>query len=1415
MLVRAARRKVRPEAIRSSISCNHPHLPWSRPTHIKTSETRRWGSIDSGTQKVGLRKRSNSQDASKLSGRRTLATAVDFIPFEGIEHLPTAFSPSLGNENPNWNPSVLRSYESRNPIYLGGSVAKPPPRVKATKDLGLPGGTVDQYKSVFEACLQVGRIERAEVIFRRLLKSELLNPDEVLDIHNRYLRASVEHIILHPSEVATQRLHSWFELEIRMKNIHYDFETLAYMVKASLQSQSGKRERLVRRYMDMLDEQAVLHLLVADILTAREINEITHIYPKYNFAEQLEENAEIQESEELDLPAGYSVPKEPLPFVKPTEQKGLGLKTLKKSLSLFSKLSDEMFDLSAATLEERRDIQQRLEQDAVDSAMDRWKEENDALSKMGIDAQLQTKSLGARMWKWQVELERHLKAELALVEQSESAVKKTVRDKSRCEIGPFLRVIPIDKLAATTILSLMKCMGTVGVDKGISLATAITAIAGTVEDESVFQALQRNIKKKMWPTKGSGGFVLTPEILMKATKTRGPGSAAKLVEFYKNQNKGTFPSPTPWTIELKARLGAFLMSALIETAKVPVTLTNQHTKEFVTQMQPAFSHSHQYKMGKKLGIILANKVLVNQLKSDPVHSVLAKHLPMLVEPEPWTRFDKGGFISHPARVMRVKYGDQDQRYYAEAAAGQGDMQQTFKGLDILGKTSWQINQPVFDVMLEAWNSGEAIASIPQENPKFDVPPEPQSSQDPLERRRWIRAVKSAENAKIGLHSQRCFQNFQLEIARALRNETFYFPHNVDFRGRAYPIPPYLNHMGADHCRGLLQFGEGKELGIEGLRWLKIHLSNVFGYDKASLSERENFAMEHLEDIHDSVFKPLNGRRWWLKAEDPWQCLAACIELKNALESQDPEKYVSHLPIHQDGTCNGLQHYAALGGDTWGAKQVNLEPGDRPADVYTAVAKLVIESIDKDRKLSDQRAVLLEGKVSRKTVKQTVMTNVYGVTFVGAKAQVRKQLVAGYPNLPNDSQMNPGVLASYIATKIFTALSSMFRGAHDIQYWLGECAGRISSCVTPEQLTILEAQWPSILSKFKDTPESKDRHTPASLNELLQFKSSVIWTNPLHMPVVQPYRKASSKVVKTKMQYVTLMDPHRSDPVDKRKQLQGFPPNFIHSLDATHMLLSALRCNKLGLSFAAVHDSFWTHACDIKTMNGVLRDAFIQIHCEDVIGRLRAEFEARYKGSMYCAKVKYGTPVFKKIKLWREATRGKSKLPQSKNIPKVDELILERERMKLLNSSDPEEVRKGKEMVTPGSIFAEMAEESDLSMEDELKNIGLGDMSTRVKKLAADKEIEGGDQENIEEASNQFEGGEQLDPTLDTRAEDGFEAEDEHEHEIEKSSFEKIIAVTRRGIKKDTTIWLPLTFPPVPKKGDFDVSRLKDSAYFFS
>jgi DNA-directed RNA polymerase, mitochondrial len=96
-----------------------------------------------------------------------------------------------------------------------------------------------------------------------------------------------------------------------------------------------------------------------------------------------------------------------------------------------------------------------------------------------------------------------------------------------------------------------------------------------------------------------------------------------------------------------------------------------------------------------------------------------------------------------------------------------------------------------------------------------------------------------------------------------------------------------------------------------------------------------------------------------------------MELRAALESEDPAAFMSSLPVHQDGTCNGLQHYAALGGDDRGAQQVNLGVTDKPSDVYTHVAEMVEKQLQDDSLKGEKFAQILVGKISRKVVKQTV------------------------------------------------------------------------------------------------------------------------------------------------------------------------------------------------------------------------------------------------------------------------------------------------------------------------------------------------------------------------------------------------------------------------------------------------------------
>lgn len=291
---------------------------------------------------------------------------------------------------------------------------------------------------------------------------------------------------------------------------------------------------------------------------------------------------------------------------------------------------------------------------------------------------------------------------------------------------------------------------------------------------------------------------------------------------------------------------------------------------------------------------------------------------------------------------------------------------------------------------------------------------------------------------------------------------------------------------------------------------------------------------------------LQGNRWWQKADDPWQCLAACTELRSALESPDPHAYESNFPVHQDGTCNGLQHYAALGGDTQGAQQVNLGATDRPSDVYSYVATMVQEKVKADAADQVRHAVLLNGKITRKVVKQTVMTTVYGVTFIGAREQIEKQLKER-KDIPEEDCWHA---AAYLAKKVIECIGNLFSGAQDIQTWLNLCARLISKSIPPTRIAAAISAPDLRRSRGKNPPQNR------TMDEQM---TTVVWTTPLGLPIVQPYRKIKRKQVATSLQTVFISDPNAPATVNSMKQSSAFPPNFIHSLDATHMMLTALEC----------------------------------------------------------------------------------------------------------------------------------------------------------------------------------------------------------------------------------------------------------------
>lgn len=314
----------------------------------------------------------------------------------------------------------------------------------------------------------------------------------------------------------------------------------------------------------------------------------------------------------------------------------------------------------------------------------------------------------------------------------------------------------------------------------------------------------------------------------------------------------------------------------------------------------------------------------------------------------------------------------------------------------------------------------------------------------------------------------------------------------------------------------------------------------------------------------------------------------------------PEEYESSLPVHQDGTCNGLQHYAALGGDVGGANAVNLATipdDDRPQDVYMAVVDRVNQMInahaagdvegpgpwdylrnfeDQEVLIASARRVAALGPVQRKTVKQTIMTSVYGVTLIGARDQVAKQLRA---KKYSEDQLSDDELfetAGYLAACTFSCLESMFQQAHEIKTWLASSAYQVSQSGAP-----------------------------------------VTWITPVNLPVIQPYHKLSRSRVDSPLQSICLAVRHDVKmPPEPSKQRSAFPPNYVHSLDSTHMMYTANACNEDSVRFVSVHDSYWTHAATVDIMSAHCRQQFVRLHSQPLLPRLYEFFNTYYNGREY-------------------------------------------------------------------------------------------------------------------------------------------------------------------------------------------------------
>lgn len=607
----------------------------------------------------------------------------------------------------------------------------------------------------------------------------------------------------------------------------------------------------------------------------------------------------------------------------------------------------------------------------------------------------------------------------------------------------------------------------------------------------------------------------------------------------------------PWTDDEKIGAGKIILTALYELGL------------FEFRDLPSGK-------GKPYKVISPSAALQKHLLAavDAAHAIM-RFPPMVCPPRPWTSFNSGGYITAEMNMyaplmsirgmkksMRTWVIDNLKDGYAEVAKAAANKAQS---------VPYRVNKQVLAIARKAIANPRGILGLPPHGtapkPEFPLGDEwskKEATPEELElfmywkgqMKQWYTNEKQRVGRKVGL------VNKFNELVKYQAEEALYFPTFLDWRGRLY-FRSSINPQSHDTVKGILEFAEGKRLGKRGLFWLKVHIANCCGYDKKDFNIREKWTEDNWGFIQEFINDPLNVDA--PENDTAFTLLAAGLAYQEALELQNPEDYICHVPCAQDATCSGLQHFSAMFKDPIGAKFTNLiDTGkDEKEDIYRGVAAVAQPLINELAEDAVVRQWWAERSIPRSMAKRPVMTYVYGSTLQSTMDYVADDLV---------KQGELG-LDGFSIHKLSVPAAKALR--------IG-----------------VERTVPSAAEGMK------------YLQQLVRTSTEPIrWVSPAGVPVCNWSEKHETTAVHIRsMGVVTIQMRKRTGMYDKVSAANGIAPNFVHSLDSAHLCLTI---NEFDGQIVPIHDSFATHMCDVDDMHYVLRSTFIQMYRQNVLELLDA------------------------------------------------------------------------------------------------------------------------------------------------------------------------------------------------------------------
>lgn len=290
-----------------------------------------------------------------------------------------------------------------------------------------------------------------------------------------------------------------------------------------------------------------------------------------------------------------------------------------------------------------------------------------------------------------------------------------------------------------------------------------------------------------------------------------------------------------------------------------------------------------------------------------------RSIPMIVKPKPWTSYNEGGYYGVLApfymllRILKIK----SVFYYNYMhKLEQTDLSKVTRAINAVQATPWTINKKVLSVVEEIVKLGGDIGGIPRVEPLPELPNLVGDYTDKElkeHKKKKMNRIKAENRRKAKM--MRCLSMLQIAQKYAPYH-AIYFPCNMDFRGRVYPIPTF-SFQGDDFTKGLLLMQDTPPCTDEKAEyWFRIAGCEFFGNDKVSFDDQIKWTHDNEEAILSVAADPLGeARDFWSNSDCPIEFLGWCFAYEEMMEYKKTHNnsvigWTCGVPVAFDGTCSG-------------------------------------------------------------------------------------------------------------------------------------------------------------------------------------------------------------------------------------------------------------------------------------------------------------------------------------------------------------------------------------------------------------------------------------------------------------------------------------------------------------------------------